>query len=107
MADPFAYLFGSALPGQLPKRRGELDIFMDILGSLLDGPARPTHLAAACNLNYENLMEHARILIEVGYIHVSAEEDHELYAISPEGMQKHREYRDLSDTLYPKLGIKD
>ena len=73
---------------------------MDILGSLLDGPARPTHLAAACNLNYDNLMRFAGILIGKGLIKVSAEEGHEVYAISQEGLEMHRQYRKFSDALY-------
>jgi len=99
--NPFPYLFGLILLGYLVKRRADLVIFMDILGNLLDGPARPTRLAGACNLNYDNLMKFANVLLARGLIQVSEEEGHEQYSISQAGLEMHRQYRKFWEALYP------
>jgi len=83
------------------KRRSDLVILMDILGAVLDGPKLPTRLAQLCNLSYDNFVKFAGRLESRGLVRRSLEQGHELYSVTPDGIQTHRDYVKLIDRVRP------
>jgi predicted transcriptional regulator len=83
------------------KRRADLVIMMDILGTLLEGPKGPTRLAQSSNLTFDTMTKFVGILIDRGLVTASHVESHETFSITDTGAKMYREYRRFWETLYP------
>ena len=77
---------------------------MDIMERLLDGPKGPTRLAQACNLSYDVLMRYIRELVQRRFVDAEDYDGHEVVIITQSGVDLYREYRTITQAIYPNDG---
>jgi predicted transcriptional regulator len=85
------------------KRRPNILIYMEILKLLLDGPRGPTRLAQGMGLNFGKFMEFAGFLESRKLIRRGQQEEHEVYYITPEGVEIRREWEKVWEKLGPDV----
>lgn len=68
------------------KNRDRTIVFWEILKALAAGPLNPTRLARRANVPYNRLGEFLGSLRSGGLVRVESVEGHELYSITPAGM---------------------
>ena len=69
------------------KHRDTTVICWEILRALAGGPQLPTRLSRVANVPYDRFGEYVQVLISGGLVKVDSSEEHERYAITPQGME--------------------
>ena len=77
------------------KRRPNTVINMEILGLLLEGPKGPSRLSQALNLNFNKFLDFAVFLESRHFIRRETQEGHDLYFVTPEGVEVYRIWTDF------------
>ncbi|MGD0636754.1 MAG: winged helix-turn-helix domain-containing protein [Nitrososphaerales archaeon] len=85
------------------KRRPNILIYMEILMLLLNGPRGPTRLSQAMGLNFPKFMEFAAFLESKGLIRRGTLEDHDVYYITPEGVEVRRDWEKVWGKIGPDV----
>lgn len=81
------------------KRRPNVVIYMQMLRLLLDAPRGPTSLQQALGLNYPKFIESANYLETKRLIRKEVQGEHEIYFITADGAQVHRDWRAVEEKL--------
>jgi len=81
------------------KRRSNVIIYMQLLRLLLDGPRGPSRLQQALGLNYPKFIEFADYLESRQLIRTEYEGEHQLYYVTPAGVEAHRGWRQVEEKL--------
>ncbi len=88
------------------KRRPNILIYMEILALLHDGPRGPTRLAQALGLNFDKLLEFTAYLESKHVIRKEVRDGHDMFFITPEGVETRQHWREVWKTLGPD-GVTD
>ena len=81
------------------RNRSKVVICWEILRSLASGPQGPSRLARVANVPFDRLGDYLHPLTSAGLVRVEAVDGHDLYHLTPEGMEA---LADL-DRVLPKL----
>ncbi|MFQ5969646.1 MAG: winged helix-turn-helix domain-containing protein [Nitrososphaerales archaeon] len=82
------------------KRRSRLEIYMDVLVALLDGPKNPTKLMYATNLSWVPVQECLNVLINRGLVQESRRSyRRRIYTLTQTGSEMIGRYKDFLKEL--------
>lgn len=78
------------------KRRSKLEIYMDVMAKLGEGPKSPTKLMYTTNLSWAPLQEILNVLIKKGLAQETRRSyRRRLYALTPKGTELMTRYKDF------------
>jgi len=76
-------------------RRNKLEMAMEILAALREGPLNRSRLAQRCNINYDRLDEELDPMKAVGWIAMTTAGGHDVHSLTQQGLQKYLAYEVL------------
>ena len=79
---------------------------MEILSLLLDGPRGPTRLSQALGLNFNKFLEFADFLESKHFLRRDNQEGHELYFVTPKGMEVYRKWDEFYREFGPETDVR-
>jgi predicted transcriptional regulator len=83
------------------KKRERILILMEILSILREGQKGPTRLAQAVGVSFDVFVGYAKELEARTFVTKSVVDGHELYTISPEGLQLLLDWHRVWDKISP------
>jgi predicted transcriptional regulator len=94
-------LLQSAPKGRQLKKRERILIIMEILSILREGPRGPTRLAQSLGVSFDAFLEYVHDIESRRFVTKSVAEGHEMYTISPEGIQLLLDWQRVWERISP------
>jgi predicted transcriptional regulator len=69
------------------KNRDTTIIYWELLKAMAYGPQKPSRLARVANVPYNRLGEYLGYLTSGGFVKVESVEGHDMYSVTPKGME--------------------